>query len=155
MKEIAASNNLDHSKYALEPPEVSIDVRRNTQAIFAKAEIVCIQREFEVILIKESIKLISKHDEALKGCLEMGAADNQINAFIHTYQQFASTLFETVDTNAHLDIVTKASFVQQFLTRLKNRSTEVETLTSGPGIVFSMKDFNDCVQTLCRGMIKY
>lgn len=99
--------------------------------------------------------MISKHDEALKGSLEMGAADNQINAFIHPYQQFASTLFETVDKNSHLDIVTKASFVQQFLTRLRNRCTEVETLTSGPGVVFSMKDFNDCVQTLCRGMIKY
>lgn len=85
----------------------------------------------------------------------MGAADNQINAFIHPYQQFASTLFETVDKNPHLDIVTKASFVQQFLTRLRNRCTEVETLTSGPGVVFSMKDFNDCIQTLCRGMIKY
>jgi chloramphenicol O-acetyltransferase len=82
-------------------------------------------------------------------------ADNQINAFIHPYQQFASTLFETVDRNPHLDIVTKASFVQQFLTRLRNRCTEVETLTSGPGVVFSMKDFNDCIQTMCRGMVKY
>jgi hypothetical protein len=134
---------------------VTIDTRRNTSAIFAKSEIICIQREFDVVLIKEGIKLISKHDEALKGCLEMGAADNQINAFIHPYQQFASTLFETVDRNPHLDIVTKASFVQQFLTRLRNRCTEVETLTSGPGVVFSMKDFNDCIQTMCRGMVKY
>lgn len=155
MKDIAAAKDLVHSSYSLEPTEVTIDMRRNAPAVIAKAEITCIQREFDVILIKESINLISKHDEALKGCLEMGAADNQINAFIHPYQQFASTLFETVDRNAHLDIVTKASFVQQFLTRLRNRCTEVETLTSGPGIVFSMKDFNDCVQTLCRGMIKY
>ena len=155
LKEIAASKGLVHSTYSMENNEFSIDVRRNTPAIIAKAEISCIQREFDIILIKESINLISKHDEALKGCLEMGAADNQINAFIHPYQQFASTLFETVDRNSHLDIVTKASFVQQFLTRLRNRCTEVETLTSGPGIVFSMKDFNDCVQTLCRGMIKY
>lgn len=134
---------------------INEDVRRISNSIYLKSEISCVQKEFEVLLIKEGIELISKHDEALKGCLEMGAADNQINAFIHPYQQFASTLFETVDKNPHLDIVTKASFVQQFLTRLRNRCTEVETLTSGPGVVFSMKDFNDCIQTLCRGMIKY
>jgi len=99
---------------------IDIDVRRNTKFIFVKSEISVIQREFDILLIKEGIKLISKHDEAIKGCLEMGAADNQIN-FIHPYQQFASTLFETVDRNPHLDIVTKASFVQQFLTRLRNR----------------------------------
>jgi hypothetical protein len=133
---------------------INEDVKKNTSQIFMKAEISVIQREFDILLIKEGIKLINKHDEALKGCLEMGAADNQLN-FIHPYQQFASTLYETVDRNPHLDIVTKASFVQQFLTRLRNRCTEVETLTSGPGVVFSMKDFNDCIQTLCRGMIKY
>lgn len=32
-----------------------------------KSEISVIQREFDVLLIKEGIKLISKHDEALKG----------------------------------------------------------------------------------------
>ena len=145
------SNELSKYRYFVQSKQ---DQTKYNCNIF-KSEISVIQREFEVLLIKEGIKLISKHDEALKGCLEMGAADNQINAFIHPYQQFASTLFETVDRNSHLDIVTKASFVQQFLTRLKNRCTEVETLTSGPGVVFSMKDFNDWIQTLWRGMIKY
>jgi len=31
----------------------------------------------------------------------------------------------------------------------------VETLTSGPGMVFTVKDFNECIQILCRGLIKY
>ena len=134
---------------------IEADHKRITPSISSETEIIVIKREIEIMLVKEGIKLIEKHDEALQGALEMGAADNQINAFLQPYQQFASTLYETVDRNPHLDIVSKASFVQQFLTRLRNRCTNVETLTSGPGVVFSMKDFNDCIQTLCRGMIKY
>jgi len=100
---------------------IEFDHKLITPSIAAETEIFVIKREFEVLLIKEGINMISKHDEALKGTLEMGAADNQINAFLQPYQQFASTLFETVDRNPHLDIVSKASFVQQFLTRLRNR----------------------------------
>ena len=100
---------------------ITKDANKSVIAIFLKSEISVIQREFDALLIKEGIKLISKHDEALKGWLEIEVTDSQINAFIHLYQQFVSTLFETVDRNSHLDIVIKASFVQQFLTRLKNR----------------------------------
>lgn len=41
------------------------------------------------------------------------------------------------------------------MTRLKNRGTEVETLTSGPGYVFTLKDINDCVGTLTKGLLKF
>ena len=47
------------------------------------------------------------------------------------------------------------SEVQRFITKLRNRGTEVETLTSGPGMVFTIKDFNECLQILCRGLVKY
>lgn len=46
-------------------------------------------------------------------------------------------------------MVTKVSEVQRFVTKLRNRGTEVETLTSGPGMVFTIKDFNECLQILC------
>ena len=49
----------------------------------------------------------------------------------------------------------KLSFVQEFLTKLSNRGTEVETLTSGPGIVFIMRDFDDALHHFCRKMIIY
>ena len=52
-------------------------------------------------------------------------------------------------------MINKLGFVQQFLTRLRNRCTEVDTLTSGPGIVFSMKDFNECLSIFCKSMLKY
>lgn len=31
----------------------------------------------------------------------------------------------------------------------------MDTLTSGPGIVFSMKDFNECISIFCKQAIKY
>ncbi len=52
-------------------------------------------------------------------------------------------------------MVQKVAPVQSFLTRLKNRCTEVETLTSGPGLVFTLKDFNDCVRQMSKGLVKY
>ena len=45
--------------------------------------------------------------------------------------------------------------MQVFLTRLKNRGTEVETLASGPGYVFTLKDINDCVGSLANGLLKF
>ena len=64
---------------------------------------------------------------------------------VHPFQQFASTLYATVDKNSHLDLVSKFGEVQKFITKLRNRGTEVETLTSGPGMVFTVKDFNECL----------
>lgn len=76
-------------------------------------------------------------------------------ALVHPQQQFASTVLQNVDKNSHLDVVQKVAPVQSFLTRLKNRCTEVETLTSGPGLVFTLKDFNDCVRQMSKGLVKY
>lgn len=73
---------------------------------------------------------------------------------IHPFQQFAATFFDRVDPNQHLDVVNKLSSVQVFLTKLKNRGTEVETLTSGPGMVFTVKDINECMIELCRALVK-
>lgn len=70
-------------------------------------------------------------------------------------QQFASTPYSAVDNNQHLEVVTKVGCLQEFLTRLKNRCTEVVTLTSGPNLLFSMKDFNDCLQQFARQLIKF
>lgn len=64
-------------------------------------------------------------------------------------------MLQDVNKLSHLDIVNKIGFVQQFLTRLRNRCTEVDTLTSGPGIVFSMKDFNECISIFCKQALKY
>lgn len=38
---------------------------------------------------------------------------------------------------------------------MRNRSTEVETLTAGPGLVFSMRDINDILQDFSRRVVKF
>jgi hypothetical protein len=43
----------------------------------------------------------------------------------------------------HLDVSNRIAHVQVLLTKMRNRSTEVETLTSGPGMVITIKDIND------------
>ena len=39
------------------------------------------------------------------------------------------------------------------LTQLKNRCLEIETLTSGHGIVISSKDMNEVLKELCRNIL--
>lgn len=44
---------------------------------------------------------------------------------------------------------------QKLLTQIKNRYLEIETLTSGTGIVILSKDLNECLEEYCRSLIKY
>ena len=114
-----------------------------------KAEIAVAHRVLDVEMIKMSLKMIKNEHASLLAAFEQGAADGRVHAFVHPQQQFASTLYQSVDPNSHLNVVNKLDFVQSFLTKLRNRCTEVETLASGPGIVFSMKDFNECLHAFC------
>ena len=99
--------------------------------------------------------VIDREQDALLAAFEQGGAEERIQYFVHPQQQFASTLFQTVNKNNHLDVVNKLGFVQTFLTKLRNRCTEVETLAGGPGIVFSLNDFNECLHTFCQSLLKY
>jgi len=112
-----------------------------------------LQNELHRNIIKAAIGVIETETASLASCFSLTAGP--IESHIHPFQSFASTLYSRVDPNSHLDMVTKLSEVQRFITKLQNRGTEVETLTSGPGMVFTIKDFNECVQILCRGLIKY
>ncbi len=54
----------------------------------------------------------------------------------------------------HLDISNKVTAVQSLITKMRNRGTEVETLTSGPGMVFTIKDINEILIDFCNTTIK-
>lgn len=114
-----------------------------------KAEITVARRLLDSELVKLSLNVIKSEHASLQATFEVGASNEDLQAFVHPQQQFAATLYQCVDENSHLNVLNKLDFVQTFLTKLRNRCTEVETLASGPGIVFSMKDFNDCLQSFC------
>lgn len=109
--------------------------------------------ELERNIIVSAVRTFDSEVQALTGCLKNES--KEIDAHIHPFQQFAVTLYDRVDPHSHLDPINKCSHVQTFITRLKNRGTEVETLTSGPGYVFTLKDINDCVAGLAKGVMKY
>ena len=79
----------------------------------------------------------------------------KIQYHIHPFQQFAATFFDRVDYVHHLSIENKLYPVQQFMTELRNRGTQVATLTSGAGWVFTEKDLNECMQKFCKSVLKY
>jgi uncharacterized protein YlxW (UPF0749 family) len=53
-----------------------------------------------------------------------------------------------------MDIANKITAIQSLLTKLRNRATEVETLTSGPGLVITVKDFNESLVEFCKDTVK-
>jgi len=40
------------------------------------------------------------------------------------------------------------------LTKIRNRGTEIETLTSGPGLVITMKDLNEILNDFGKAVVK-
>ena len=54
-----------------------------------------------------------------------------------------------------MDPLNRIGEMQTWLTRMKNRGMDIETLTSGPGVVFSYKDLNDCLKTFATKLVSY
>jgi hypothetical protein len=118
-----------------------------------KAEIMVLSNEIEKHITRASVQTLDAEHSALSKCFTLSQPKIQMR--IHPFQQFAATMYDKVDVQKHLDMVEKLTAVQDFLTKLGNRGTEVETLTSGPGVVFTKKDFNDAIQAFCRKIITY
>jgi len=118
-----------------------------------RAEVQVLKNEIEKLLIKASIQTLESENAALTKCFSLAVPSIQFH--IHPFQQFAATAYDEVDPMLHLDIMNKITFVQAFITKLRNRGTKVNTLTSGPGFVFTIKDVNECIQEFCRDLIKY
>ena len=104
-------------------------------------------------MMHSSIEMFQKETNSLTKAFEM--TNLNIQAFIHPVQQFASTLDQEVDNRNHLDIINKVGPIQKMLTQIKNRSLEIETITSGAGVVISRKDLNECLEECCRALIKH
>lgn len=119
----------------------------------SRAEIQVLRAEIERHLLVCGVRTLENETLAIANCLKHES--REVDAYIHPFQQFAVTMYDHVDPHTHLDAVNKCGQIQNFITRLKNRGTEVETLTSGPGYVFTLKDINDCVTTLAKGVMKY
>ena len=45
--------------------------------------------------------------------------------------------------------------IQKMLTQIRNRSVEVQTLTSGVGMVIAANDLNRCLEECCRSLVKH
>lgn len=119
----------------------------------ASSVIEVIQQELKNYMIKVAARMFDSETNALAKAFEM--SNLRLQAFVHPSQQFASTFHVNVDGRNHLDIINKVSPIQKMLTQIKNRCLEIQTLTSGTGIVISSKDLNECLEECCRSLIKY
>ena len=109
--------------------------------------------EIEKEIVRASVRALDSETSALTRCFTL--AVGKIQHLIHPHQQFAACLYDRVDPASHLDVVNKVEAVQTLLTKLRNRGTEVDTLTSGTGMVFTVKDLNECLNDFCKQVIKF
>lgn len=104
-------------------------------------------------MINIAFELLETETNSLAKAFEMN--NLKMQAFVHPSQQFASTFHQAVDNRNHLDIINKVGPIQKMLTQIKNRCLEIQTLTSGVGVVISSKDLNECLEECCRSLIKF
>ena len=111
-----------------------------------KATIKVSMRQIDVILLKMGHDAINNQVSSISKCLDM-ASQNLDQGYVENWQNFAPTLADyNPNKQRHLDPLNRIGEMQTWLTRLKNRGMDIETLTSGPGVVFSYKDMNECLQ---------
>jgi hypothetical protein len=77
-----------------------------------KAEITVARRVLEGEMVKISLNAIQNEHASMLAAFEQGAAENKVHSFVHPQQQYASTLYQSVDNNSHLNVVNKLDFVQ-------------------------------------------
>ena len=90
---------------------------------------------------------------AISRSLEM--CSNKIDKHVPAKQGFCATLFDDINRHQHLEVVSKLGAIQVFLTKLRNRALPIKTLTSGPGIVSTFRDLNECIHDFCSDMIQF
>ena len=90
---------------------------------------------------------------AISKSLEMSS--NKIDKHIPSKQRFCATLFDDINRHQHLEVVSKLHPIQVFLTKTRNRGLPMKTLTSGPGIVFTFKDLNECIHDFANEMMTF
>ena len=83
-----------------------------------------LSNEIEKFLTRASVQALDSEAAALANCFRVGVAKIQLH--IHPFQQYAATFYDKVDPNLHLDLCQKVVPVQSFLTKLRNRGTEVK-----------------------------
>lgn len=59
------------------------------------------------------------------------------------------------DARNHLDIINKVPAIQKMYTQINNRSLEIQTLTSGVGVVITRKDLNESLDECCRSLVQF
>jgi hypothetical protein len=112
-----------------------------------------LSNEIEKEIVRASVRALDTETTALTRAFTL--AVGKVEYLIHPHQQFAACQYDQVDPASHLDVVNKVEAIQTLLTKLRNRGTEVDTLTSGTGMVFTVKDLNECLNDFCKQVIKF
>lgn len=112
-----------------------------------------LSNEITKVFMSASKRAMDIQVAAISRSLEM--CSNKIDKYVPAKQGFCATLFDDVNRHQHLEVVSKLSQIQVFLTKLRNRALPIKTLTSGPGIVSTFRDLNECIHDFCADMLQF
>jgi hypothetical protein len=112
-----------------------------------------LKNEIEKLFLSSGISALGTQVAAISKSLEL--CSNKIDKHIPSKQRFCATLFDDINRHPHLEVVSKLHAIQVFLTKTRNRGLPMKTLTSGPGIVFTFKDLNECIHDFSNEMMTF
>ena len=121
--------------------------------MFQRCQQKVLEDEITKVFMIASKQAMDVQVAAISRSLEMSS--NKIDKYIPAKQGFCATLFDDVNRHQHLEVVSKLGAIQVFLTKLRNRALPIKTLTSGPGIVSTFRDLNECIHDFCAEMIQF
>ena len=112
-----------------------------------------LRQEIEKLFLSSAISAVEVQIAAIHKSLDM--CSNKIDKFIPPKQRFCATLYDDINRNQHLEVMSKLGSVAVFLTKVRNRGLPTKALTSGPGIIFTYKDLNECIHDFCADIMQF
>ncbi|KAL4500564.1 hypothetical protein ABPG72_002988 [Tetrahymena utriculariae] len=114
----------------------------------------CLETEFSVLNLKSNVNDAVQRLERQK-TTQSSAIRTQTSFYkVQANPCFSSPLY--VDQKQIIiPIVTKVSYVQSFINRLRNKVSRVDLLSSGFGFVISVNDLEDCIQYLNKAIQQF
>ncbi len=114
------------------------------------AETAFLRAELSKDLLNRGIECLKQEQAIISELIDKGTLT--LESSMDCMRGTAATLYSNVDTAQRQCILNAMSQVQSFLSQIKNRSTLVESLTTGTAMIITLHDFNLSLYALCKNL---
>lgn len=114
------------------------------------SEIKFLKKWLEKDFIGKGIECIKSEQAIISDLLDKSAGLMEHN--MDQLRGTAATIYSNVDPDQRKCITNTLSYIQTFVSQVKNRATIAESLTTGTALIITLHDFNNSLYTLCKNV---